>query len=583
MEINVSTVTWVLIATALIYFMQAGFALCEAGLTRAKNTGNILMKNMMDFCIGTPCYWLVGFGLMFGGLDPILGHFDPMILGSYTAENSVVPQTMPLWCYVIFQTVFCATAATIVSGSMAERTNFKAYCVYSAVISLIIYPITGHWAWGGGWLYQMGFHDFAGSAAVHMVGGLIACLGAWFLGPRIGKYDKNGKARAIPGHNLTACALGVFILWFCWFGFNGGSTAGMADADAATTAANAFMTTNMAAAVATLVTMVFTWFRYGKPDVSMTFNGALAGLVAITASCDCVSPIASVIIGAVAGILVVLSVEFFDNIAKIDDPVGAVSVHMVNGIWGTIAVGLFSNGGDGVDKGLFYGGGAHLLIVQLLGFVAIAAYVLITMFIAFKIIDKLIGLRVPAYIEIDGLDVHEHGLTSAYSGFAITDVTNMTMDQNDNTDLGEETFEKASPAQVDASVKVMTTPVEGAAYDSGIHKVSIICRLDKFDVLKKALNELGVTGMTMTQVMGSGIQKGSSEMYRGVKVDSTLLPKVKVEVIVSKIPVDKVIETAKKTLYTGHIGDGKIFVYNVVRAVKVRTGEEGYEAIQDVE
>ncbi len=541
------------------------------------------MKNMMDFCIGTPCYWLVGFGLMFGGLDPILGHFDPMILGSYTAENSVVPQTMPLWCYVIFQTVFCATAATIVSGSMAERTNFKAYCVYSAVISLCIYPITGHWAWGGGWLYQMGFHDFAGSAAVHMVGGLIACLGAWMLGPRIGKYDKNGKAKAIPGHNLTACALGVFILWFCWFGFNGGSTAGMADADAAVTASNAFMTTNMAAAIATLVTMMFTWFRYGKPDVSMTFNGALAGLVAITASCDCVSPIASVIIGAVAGILVVLSVEFFDNIAKIDDPVGAVSVHMANGIWGTIAVGLFSNGGDGVEKGLFYGGGAHLLTVQLLGVVSIAAYVLIAMFIAFKIIDKVVGLRVPAYIEIDGLDVHEHGLTSAYSGFAITDVTNMTMDQNDNTDLGEEHFEDASPAQVDASVKVMTAPVEGAAYDSGIHKVSIICRLDKFDVLKKALNELGVTGMTMTQVMGSGIQKGSSEMYRGVKVDSTLLPKVKVEVIVSKIPVDKVIETAKKTLYTGHIGDGKIFVYNVVRAVKVRTGEEGYEAIQDVE
>ncbi len=583
MDINVSTVTWVLIATALIYFMQAGFALCEAGLTRAKNTGNILMKNMMDFCIGTPCYWLVGFGLMFGGLGPIVGGFDPMILGSYTAENSVVPQNMPLWCYVIFETVFCATAATIVSGSMAERTNFKAYCVYSAVISLIIYPITGHWAWGGGWLYQLGFHDFAGSAAVHMVGGLIACLGAWMLGPRIGKYDKNGKAKAIPGHNLTACALGVFILWFCWFGFNGGSTAAMADGDNAATASNAFMTTNMAAAVATLTTMIFTWFRYGKPDVSMTFNGALAGLVAITASCDCVSPIASVIIGFVAGILVVLSVEFFDNVARIDDPVGAVSVHMANGIWGTIAVGLFSNGGDGVGKGLFYGGGFHQLGLQLLGFVSIAAYVLITMFIVFKIIDKLIGLRVPAYIEIDGLDPHEHGLTSAYSGFAITDVTNMTMDQNDNTDLGEEHFENATPAQVDASVKLMTAPVEGAAYDTGIHKVSIICRLDKFDTLKKALNELGVTGMTMTQVMGSGIQKGSSEMYRGVKVDSTLLPKVKVEVIVSKIPVDKVIETAKKTLYTGHIGDGKIFVYNVVRAVKVRTGEEGYEAIQDVE
>lgn len=541
------------------------------------------MKNMMDFCIGTPCYWLVGFGLMFGSLGPIVGGFDPMILGSYTAENSVVPQNMPLWCYVIFETVFCATAATIVSGSMAERTNFKAYCVYSAVISLIIYPITGHWAWGGGWLYQMGFHDFAGSAAVHMVGGLIACLGAWMLGPRIGKYDKNGKARAIPGHNLTACALGVFILWFCWFGFNGGSTAAMADGDNAVTASNAFMTTNMAAAVATLTTMIFTWFRYGKPDVSMTFNGALAGLVAITASCDCVSPIASVIIGFVAGILVVLSVEFFDNVAKIDDPVGAVSVHMANGIWGTIAVGLFSNGSDGVGKGLFYGGGFHQLGLQLLGFVSIAAYVLIAMFIVFKIIDKTIGLRVPAYIEIDGLDPHEHGLTSAYSGFAITDVTNMTMDQNENTDLGEEHFENATPAQVDASVKVVTAPVEGAVYDTGIHKVSIICRLDKFDVLKKALNELGVTGMTMTQVMGSGIQKGSSEMYRGVKVDSTLLPKVKVEVIVSKIPVDKVIETAKKTLYTGHIGDGKIFVYNVVRAVKVRTGEEGYEAIQDVE
>ena len=583
MNIDVSTVTWVLIATALIYFMQAGFALCEAGLTRAKNTGNILMKNMMDFCIGTPCYWLVGFGLMFGSLGPIVGGFDPMILGSYTAENSVVPQNMPLWCYVIFETVFCATAATIVSGSMAERTNFKAYCVYSAVISLIIYPITGHWAWGGGWLYQMGFHDFAGSAAVHMVGGLIACLGAWMLGPRIGKYDKNGKARAIPGHNLTACALGVFILWFCWFGFNGGSTAAMADGDNAVTASNAFMTTNMAAAVATLTTMIFTWFRYGKPDVSMTFNGALAGLVAITASCDCVSPIASVIIGFVAGILVVLSVEFFDNVAKIDDPVGAVSVHMANGIWGTIAVGLFSNGSDGVGKGLFYGGGFHQLGLQLLGFVSIAAYVLIAMFIVFKIIDKTIGLRVPAYIEIDGLDPHEHGLTSAYSGFAITDVTNMTMDQNENTDLGEEHFENATPAQVDASVKVVTAPVEGAVYDTSIHKVSIICRLDKFDVLKKALNELGVTGMTMTQVMGSGIQKGSSEMYRGVKVDSTLLPKVKVEVIVSKIPVDKVIETAKKTLYTGHIGDGKIFVYNVVRAVKVRTGEEGYEAIQDVE
>ena len=592
MEISLSTVTWVLIATALIYFMQAGFALCEAGLTRAKNTGNILMKNMMDFCIGTPCFWLIGFGLMFAGTGPLVGGFDPLIRGSYTAANSVVPQNMPLWCYVIFETVFCATAATIVSGSMAERTNFKAYCVYSAVISLIIYPIEGHWVWGGGWLSAMGFHDFAGSAAVHMTGGLIACLGAWMLGPRIGKYDRSGKARAIPGHNMLAAALGVFILWFCWFGFNGGSTAAMATEDNAITAATAFMTTNLAAAVATVTTMIFTWIRYGKPDVSMTFNGALAGLVAITAPCDCVTPVGAFFIGLVAGILVVLSVEFFDNKAKIDDPVGAVSVHMANGMWGTIAVGLFSTGADGVGVGLFYGGGLTQLGVQVLGVIGIAAYTLITMFIVFKIIDKTIGLRVPAKIEIDGLDVHEHGLTSAYSGFSITDVTDMTVEANENTDLGENEYEKASDAQKNAAIKlteVAETTTAAAEpgvvtpYITDMHKVSIICRLSSFDALKRALNSLGVTGMTVTQVMGSGLQRGSQEKYRGVTVDSTLIPKIKVEVIVSKIPVDHVIETAKKTLYTGHIGDGKIFVYNVMRAVKVRTGEEGYEAIQDVE
>lgn len=583
MEINVSTVAWVLIASALIYFMQAGFALCEAGLTRAKNTGNILMKNMMDFCIGTPCYWLVGFGLMFGSTAPIIGRLDPLIRGTYDATNSVVPQTMPLWCYVIFQTVFCATAATIVSGSMAERTNFKAYCVYSAIISLLVYPIGGHWAWGGGWLSTLGFHDFAGSAVVHNVGGVIACLGAAMLGPRIGKYDKNGKAKAIPGHNLTAAALGVFILWFCWFGFNGGSTAAMATADDAINASNAFMTTNLAAAVATCVTMVFTWVRYGKPDVSMTLNGALAGLVAITAGCDCVSPVGAFFIGVVAGFLVVLSVEFFDNIAKIDDPVGAVSVHMANGIWGTIAVGLFSTGADGVGKGLFYGGGVSQLGVQVLGIIAIDAYVLVVMFIAFKIIDKTIGLRVPAQVEVDGLDIHEHGLASAYSGFAIADITNMDMDINDNTDLGEEDVTRASEAQQNAAVKVVQEPALVPSLDTGMHKISIICRLSKFDELKKALNELGVTGMTMTQVMGCGIQKGSTERYRGAIVDSTLLPKVKVEVIVSKIPVEKVIAAAKKTLYTGHIGDGKIFVYNVAKVVKVRTGEEDFAALQDVE
>ncbi len=575
---SATDVIWVLVAAILVFFMQAGFALCEAGLTRAKNTGNILMKNMMDFCIGTPCYWLIGFGIMFAGSGPLIGGLDPLIQGSYDFG------TLPTWCYAIFQTVFCATAATIVSGSMAERTNFKAYCIYSAAISLIVYPISGHWIWGGGWLSALNFHDFAGSTCVHMVGGLIACLGAAMLGPRIGKYDKKGKARAIPGHNLTAMALGVFILWFCWFGFNGGSTVAMtADADMEL-ASLVMFNTNLAAAVATVVAMIFTWIRYGKPDVSMTFNAALAGLVAITAPCDCVTPVGAFFIGLVAGFLVVLSVEFFDNVAKIDDPVGAVSVHMVNGMWGTLAVGLFSNGGDGVAPGLFYGGGFTQLGVQALGIVSVAAYVLIVMFIVFKVIDKTVGLRVPAQIEIDGLDMHEHGLASAYSGFAINDMTGMDMDVNENTDLGEDDYEKASKAQVDAAVKVVNkkTIVDGV-YDTGMHKVSIICRLSKFDALKTSLNKLGVTGITMTQVMGCGIQKGAGEKYRGVELDANLIPKVKVEVVVSKIPVDSLIEAAKKALYTGHIGDGKIFVYNVTKVVKVRTGEEDFAALQDVE
>lgn len=575
---SATDVIWVLVAAILVFFMQAGFALCEAGLTRAKNTGNILMKNMMDFCIGTPCYWLVGFGLMFAGAGPFIGGFDPLIRGSYDFG------TLPTWCYAIFQTVFCATAATIVSGSMAERTNFKAYCIYSAAISLVVYPISGHWIWGGGWLSSLNFHDFAGSACVHMVGGLIACLGAAMLGPRIGKYDKNGKARAIPGHNITAMALGVFILWFCWFGFNGGSTVAMtADADMEL-ASLVMFNTNLAAAVATVVGMIFTWIRYGKPDVSITFNAALAGLVAITAPCDCVTPVGAFFIGLVAGVLVVLAVEFFDNVAKIDDPVGAVSVHMVNGIWGTLAVGLFSSGGDGVAPGLFYGGGFAQLGVQALGVVTVAAYVLIVMFIIFKLIDKTVGLRVPAQIEIDGLDIHEHGLASAYSGFAINDMTGMDMDVNENTDLGEDDYSKASEGQINAAVKVVNkkTVVDGI-YDTGMHKVSIICRLAKFDALKTALNDLGVTGITMTQVMGCGIQKGAGEKYRGVELDANLLPKVKVEVVVSKIPVDSVIEAAKKALYTGHIGDGKIFVYNVTKVVKVRTGEEDFAALQDVE
>ena len=563
-------VIWTLLGAALVYFMQAGFAMCEAGLTRAKNTGNILMKNMMDFCIGTPAFWLVGFGLMFGGSGAFIGKLDPLIRGSYQFGS------LPTWCFVIFQTVFCATSATIVSGSMAERTNFKAYCLYSAMISLIVYPISGHWIWGGGWLSQLGFHDFAGSTAVHMVGGVTACIGAKILGPRIGKYDKDGKPKAIPGHNLTVAALGVFILWFCWFGFNGASTTAMStDADL-TKACLVYMNTNLAAAIATCTAMIFTWVRYGKPDVSMTLNGALAGLVAITAGCDQVSPVGAFFIGLFAGILLCVSVDFFDRIAKIDDPVGAISVHGACGAMGTLCVGLFAT-----DGGLFYGGGIHYFLIQLLGVASVMLWVIITMTIIFKVIDKLVGLRVPADIEIEGLDYHEHGLASAYAGFNISDIT-ATMDVNENTDLGESDYTKASDSQKNAAVKVAGEELV-AANPTGMYKVSILVKLSRYDKLRKALNELGVTGMTVTQVMGCGIQKGSGEKYRGAEVDATLLPKVKVEVIGGNIPVEKVIETAKKCLYTGHIGDGKIFVYDVRHVVKVRTGEEDLAALKDVE
>ena len=562
-------VIWTLFGAALVFLMQAGFALCEAGMTRAKNTGNILMKNLMDFCIGTPIYWFVGFGIMFGGTGALIGGFDPFIRGTYDFG------TLPLPCYVIFQTVFCATAATIVSGSMAERTNFKAYCIYSAMISLIVYPISGHWIWGGGWLSSLGFHDFAGSTAVHMVGGVTACIGAKMLGPRIGKYGKDGKPHAILGHNLTAAALGVFILWFCWFGFNGASTVAMStDADMLS-ASQIFVNTNMAAAVATCTVMIFTWIRYKKPDVSMSFNGSLAGLVAITAGCDMVSTTGAFFIGLIAGILLVLSVEFFDNVAKVDDPVGAVSVHGVCGAAGTLMTGLFA-----LDGGVFYGGGFHFFGVQCLGVISVIAWVTVSMTIIFKVIDLVIGLRVPAEVEIDGLDYHEHGLASAYAGFSISDVST-GMEANENTDLGEDVYEYATEAQKNAAVSVAAS----APLDSptGMYKVSIIAKHSRYDTLKNALNAIGITGMTVTQVMGCGIQKGAGERYRGVEMDVTVLPKMKIEVIVGNVPIDKVIETAKKALYTGHIGDGKIFVYNVQKVVKVRTGEEDLAALKDVE
>ena len=567
---SVNTI-WVLFGTALVFFMQAGFSLCEAGFTRAKNTGNILMKNLMDFCIGTPAFWLVGFGLMFGKGSGIIGSFDPLIRGEY---SQALPSGVPLWAFAIFQTVFCATSATIVSGAMAERTKFSAYCIYSAAISLLIYPVSGHWIWGGGWLSQMGFNDFAGSTAVHMVGGICAMIGAKILGPRIGKYDKNGKPQAILGHNLTFAALGVFILWFCWFGFNGASTVGM-DSDALIeTAGRVFFNTNLAAAVACCAALIFTWIRYKKPDVSMTYNAALAGLVGITAGCDAVDAVGAAVIGVVCGILIVLAIEFFDKIAKIDDPVGAVSVHCVCGAAGTVLTGLFATG-ETTEAGLFYGGGAHFLGIQVLGVLAVAAYVAVVITIVFLAIKHTIGLRVKPEEELAGLDVSEHGLFTAYAGFSMLPDT-IAEDVDTNT-----VFAMGDVPEAEA-VPVKTVP----AFEEGtpkFTKVEIVCKESKLEALKAAMMNLGITGMTVSHVLGCGVQKGKPEYYRGVQIEANLLPKIQVEIVVSKVPVRSVIETAKKVLYTGHIGDGKIFVYDVENVVKIRTGEEGFDALQDVE
>lgn len=565
---------WVLLGAALVFFMQAGFSMCEAGFTRAKNTGNILMKNLMDFCIGTPCFWLVGFGLMFGSGTALIGWFDPLIAKDYTA---ILPQGVPLWAFAIFQTVFCATAATIVSGAMAERTKFSAYCIYSAAISLLIYPISGHWIWGGGWLAELGFHDFAGSTAVHMVGGVCALIGAKILGARIGKYGKDGKPRAILGHNLTLAALGVFILWFCWFGFNGASTVGMDSDEKLLSAGLIFFNTNLAAAVACCTTLILTWIRYRKPDVSMTYNAALAGLVGITAGCDAVSPLGAAIMGLIFGVVIVFSVEFFDKIAKIDDPVGAVSVHCVCGALGTILTGLFATGVS-TEKGLFYGGGWHFFGVQTLGVVSVAAFVGIIITVVFLLLKHTIGLRVEAAEEIEGLDVTEHGLLSAYSGFAMLP---------DTAAAETETAPVQVTGDVPAAEAIPVKRVPSFEGTDGVQpkftKIEILCKESRFEALKAALTEIGITGMTLSHVLGCGQQRGKPEYYRGIAVESTLLPKIQLDIVVSKVPVRRVIETAKKVLYTGHIGDGKIFVYDVENVVKVRTGEEGYDALQDEE
>ena len=565
---------WFLIGAALVFWMQAGFAMVETGFTRAKNAGNILMKNLMDFCIGTIVFILIGFNLLLGeDLVGLIGKPGFDIFTSYESFD---------WSNFVFNLVFCATTATIVSGAMAERTKFLSYCIYSAVISALIYPIEAHWIWGGGWLAQLGFHDFAGSCAIHMVGGISALIGAKLLGPRIGKYvkDETGKVvkvNAFPGHSLPLGCLGCFILWLGWYGFNG------AAATSVEQLGSIFLTTTVAPAVATVVCMIFTWIKYGKPDVSMCLNASLAGLVAITAPCDVTDCFGACVIGAVGGLLVVFGVWLLDNKLHIDDPVGAVAVHCMNGIWGTLAVGLFAtdtapgyaiaNASGKTLTGLFYGGGFELMGLQLLGFASVAAWTVVTITITFLVIKAAVGLRVSREEELIGLDATEHGLPSAYAGFAM---------------LPDMVSEDPAPVVVSGDVPVAEAiPVKKVpTFDEGtpkLTKVEIICKEARLESLKDAMMGIGITGMTVSHVMGCGVQKGTPEYYRGVPVEASLLPKVQVDMVISKVPVRTVIETAKKVLYTGHIGDGKIFVYDVENVVKVRTGEEGYDALQDVE
>ena len=565
---------WFLIGAALVFWMQAGFAMVEAGFTRAKNTGNIIMKNLMDFCIGTVVFILIGFGLLMG--EDLFGFIGKPGFDLFTAYAEFDFSSF------VFNLVFCATTATIVSGAMAERTKFLSYCIYSGVISALIYPIEAHWIWGGGWLSQIGFHDFAGSCAIHMVGGISALIGAKILGPRIGKFtrDTSGKVlkvNAFPGHSIALGSLGVFILWLGWYGFNGAAATSIAQLG------SIFLTTTVAPAVATVVCMIFTWIKYGKPDVSMCLNASLAGLVAITAPCDVTDAFGAVVIGVVAGFLVVFGVWLLDHVLRIDDPVGAVAVHCMNGIWGTLAVGLFAtdtapgysiaNASGETLTGLFYGGGFELLKLQFIGFASVAAWTAVTITITFLVIRAIAGLRVDREEEMAGLDAAEHGLPSAYAGFAMLP---------EYIEEGNDPVVVSGDTPVAEAIPVKKVP----AFEEGtpkFTKIEIVCKESKFEALKNAIMKLGITGMTVSHVLGCGIQKGKPEYYRGVQVEANLFPKVQVDIVVSAVPVRKVIETAKKVLYTGHIGDGKIFVYDVENVVKVRTGEEGFDALQDEE
>lgn len=576
---------WVIIAGALVFFMNLGFACVESGLARQKNAVNILSKNFIVFAVSSLGFLVLGWGLMFGdgngfiglkGLFMVSGADTSPLTGSdYQGVYSAISWTgVPLWAKFFFQLVFCGTAATIVSGAVAERIKYISFIVFSLFLTMFVYPIVGHWIWGGGFLQLKGMLDFAGGSVVHSVGGWAALAGVLLLGPRIGKYSKDGKIHPIPGHNMSLATIGAFVLWLGWFGFNPGSTM----AADPTAISHIVVTTNTAGIIAILTATATSWLVIGKPDLGMSINGLLAGLVAITPCCAYVSVPSSLIIGAISGILVVLSVMFFDRV-KLDDPVGALSVHLVHGVLGTLFVGLFAQdgiGGVSCPNGLFFGGGTDLLGSQALGVVCVGAFTFAASMLIWMVIKLTMGLRVTREEEIEGLDIGEHG-NQAYPDFVAVDLTS-------SSDL----LEKSAPAApgavpVERAVPVEVVSVPSPAGGVKFTKVEIIMKQNKFEALKSAMDKIGITGMTVTNVLGYGQQGGVTEYYRGVEFETQLLPKIKVEIVVSKVPVRTVIETAKKVLYTGNIGDGKIFLYNVENIIKVRTGEEGYDALQDVE
>ena len=573
---------WFLIAVSLVFFMQAGFAMVETGFTRAKNAGNIIMKNLMDFCIGTVVFIVIGAGLLMG--EDVAGLIGKPGFDIFTAYDNFD------FSNFVFNLVFCATTATIVSGAMAERTKFISYCIYSGIISALVYPIEAHWIWNSdGWLYKMGFHDISGSCAIHMVGGISALVGASILGARIGKFTKTAdgkvKVNAIPGHNLTIGALGVFILWFGWYGFN------PAASQSVEMLGSIFLTTTIAPAIATVTCMVFTWLKYGKPDVSMCLNASLAGLVGITAGCDVLDAFGAICVGIVSGLLVCFGVWFCDYVLHVDDPVGAVAVHMMNGLWGTIAVGLFATdkapgfaiaqagGASGIcNTGLLYGGGFELLGKQLLGILAVGSWTSVMMFFVFQIIKHTIGLRASEQEEILGLDVTEHGLVSSYADFApsMNDISIQGYTKDD--------AKSVQRVPVNEAVEIKNYSVPSADGTPKMTKVVAIFKQQKLQDFIQAMEDINITGITVTNVLGCGMQKGQKQKYyRGAKIEINLLPKIKAEIAICAVPADKVINTAIRALYTGNFGDGKIFIYDIENVVKVRTGEQGYDALQDTE